>query len=377
TPVTILGQGFSSRTEIRFGGHLLVDATYSAFTASITGKAPPLGATEPAGPKDVQAKDGLQTSTLANGVTYAAPPPPPAPVLEEVEPSLVSTKGGATIALIGKSFTARPFPRIDGVRMSGFELISSTRIELSTPALSEGFHDVGIASLDDPAIDVTLPDSLEAAPPIVVTSVEPKDVWPGVNVTVRGEIFRAETAVRFSQTPIENLQLISPTEIRGRAPSLSGEPSLGTKNVRASDTRNSYTLEGGVRYVEKPSIPGPQQVETSLAEGTARFSWYNPVAYTEIEVLDPAGNVIQRLPGTATSIELGAAGADSVPVVLRGRIADTVSEDIDVIAKWFWCNPLPLAGDSTPGDIELAIRGGHAEATVERCAGGGTDPTGG
>ena len=152
----------------------------------------------------------------------------------------------------------------------------------------------------------------------------------------------------------------------------------GRYNVRVIETAvlgpaPSSTIEGGLTDVRE-IVPGPQQVETSLAEGTARFSWYNPVAYDEIEVLDASGAVIRRLDGSESSIELPTGSADRIDIGLRGVFnAGEHSELTDAIAKLLFCAPQPLAGNATPGEIDLSLRGGHGPADVVRC---GPDPTG-
>jgi hypothetical protein len=86
--------------------------------------------------------------------------------------------------------------------------------------------------------------------------------------------------------------------IQGVAPALpAGRYNVKVSEVSALGPTISHTLEGGLTYAKLATLPGPQQIETSLAEGTARFSWFNPIPYDQILVLDANDKPIRTLSG--------------------------------------------------------------------------------
>jgi hypothetical protein len=127
--------------------------------------------------------------------------------------------------------------------------------------------------------------------------------------------------------------------------------------------------------VSSSLVRAPHQLETSLAEGTARFSWHNPVAYDRIQVLGPAGELLQEIAGTTSSLELPAP-AGELKIGLRGVSPDgRVSDVLDALAERSVCEtppPLtpaapfdPTQADETP---DLTLYGEPAGLEPSRCS---------
>jgi hypothetical protein len=116
-------------------------------------------------------------------------------------------------------------------------------------------------------------------------------------------------------------------------------------------------------------VPGPQEIEATLAEGTARFAWHNPVSYDAIRVEDLSGNLIEELPGRSAFLELPALSHSEVAVVLRGvDIVGSISDPGIGIARVLQCvRPPPLTPVGEKGDLELTLYGGQSVAEPERC----------
>jgi hypothetical protein len=145
--------------------------------------------------------------------------------------------------------------------------------------------------------------AVEAAAPPTLTGVDPRLVLStgGTSIVVRGTGFRAVTRIQIgTRDLLEPVLAGDGNSITGKAPALGAQEALGPRDVTARDPRGDVSLPGGVTYIAPPpAAPGPQEIESSLAEGTARFRWANPVAYTKILVTghgrQPAGRAAREL----------------------------------------------------------------------------------
>ncbi len=365
TGMTVRGRNLSPNDAVRIGGQSLLNPV-RIDSRTVVGTSPPLGVGLHT--VDVVSGQGLEIARLRNAVQATAPIPPP--VIASVEPPLVSSLGGTQVEVVGQNFRAGQEARIGGILLQNPVIVSATRIRGTTSALAVGSHAVEVreAALDYLA---TLANAVEAAPPAVVASVEPRDVFPDgtTQVEIRGQNFRAETEVKIGLLGLTNPgpPSLNGTRITAFAPPLAAGAPLGPRDVVASDSRGISTLAGGVNYIPPPlasEIPGPQELEESLAEGTARFYWFNPVAYSEILVLGSDDQILKRLPGDTAFLEIEAGGKSEVPIRIQGVVAEGIPSSItEGLAALLGCTrPPPLSGEGKPGKIDLSLRGGHAPA---------------
>jgi hypothetical protein len=218
--------------------------------------------------------------------------------------------------------------------------------------------------------------AVEAAPPVTLGEVSPRTVLSDgtTRVMVLGTNFRSSTLIQIGDRALVGPSVSSDgTVITGTAPVLPpGEP-RGSRDVTARDTRGAVTLPRGVSYVDPPTVaPGPEQIETSLAEGTARFRWHNPVSYSRIIVTDFDDNVITELDGRATFLELPSFDRDRVDIRFRGVVNEDTTAPANASAMRHECKrPAPLMWGGNPGKLDLTLYGQHAPAAVTRCVDGG------
>ncbi len=376
TAVVVLGSGFVNSTVIQLDSHALLNATMTKPDGTeITGEAPPLASTEPDGLKTVTAEDSRGTTSLPQGVEYFTP----APEIERVEPSLVSVNGGTRVAFLGKNFTALQVPRIDSLPLTEIQRISSSRVEGLTPALSAGLHEARIyGGAAAPVLLITLPDAVEAGSAPTLSRVEPREVCVegGARVILRGSGFRPQTRALLGQQQLEDSTVSADgTEITGVAPALGSRLQPGLFTVAVEDERGSASLRNGIRYIDQcAGVPGPQQVESTLAEGTARFHWFNPVEYASILVLDSEGRTLRTLAGNATSMEMPVVeAADKLDLQMKG-ITSLLKESTltHATAVRLQCEyPPALYGNVEGGEYELFVHGDHSPATGQGCSGAG------
>lgn len=299
-----------------------------------------------------------------------------------VEPSLCLAadregNGGTAVVITGTGFRRADAIRVGGANLLAEENVSDTRITGRIPFIPEGFHSVELFS--DGVQAAILDRAVEVAPRVTLSSVTPRTLSRrgGEAVTVEGSGFREATTIRFgTHLLLDAGPNRAGTAITGTSPALSPAEPNGPYDVVAEDSRGRAILPGGVAYQEPPrppALPGPQLVETALAQGKARFEWENLFAYDEIQVLDEEDRVVARLPGDATRFEMDTGGSFRVARKVRGSSADLgLSAASAGVAIVHQCTvPPPLIGLTSPGELEFTLYGGHSESGDEPCADGG------
>lgn len=323
---------------------------------------------------------------LIAALLFGLGPPPlgaqsPNVKITSFHPAEASYLGKTPFEIRGKGFTPStrviidtasvPTTFVDATKLTGIIPPHSP----TTGAVSVGV-DAGNAGRD------VLQGAVTYIGPLKISSVKPASLRAGAGgqVVITGVGFTPQTSVTIGSTvvPGQDRTFLDARTIKVKAPPLAaGRYNVSVAEAAILGPTIKSTLEGALTYT-RDVYPGPQQVETSLAEGTGRFSWYNPIAYQGIEVLDLNGAVIKRLPGTATSLDLPAGNAERIDIKLRGVVGtDANSQVTDAIAKYLFCNPQPLAGNAQPGVLDLSLRGGHEPADVVRCAPDGAGAQGG
>ncbi|HZN57059.1 MAG TPA: IPT/TIG domain-containing protein, partial [Planctomycetota bacterium] len=318
---------------------------------------------------------------VAVAALFAAPAAPG--LYAQSQPLKVTSFAPREVSYLGKT----PF------EITGEGFNSDTRVKIGaaviTPALEGTTRLTGILPPHEstaepiPVVvfhrtgDVTLDPGVRYIGPLTASRVAPDAVEADVagRVTIYGVGFTPQTAVQIGTTVLSQRTFLDARRIQGVAPALpAGRYNVKVSEVSALGPTISHTLEGGLTYAKLATLPGPQQIETSLAEGTARFSWFNPIAYDQILVLDANDKPIRTLSGNTQFLELDAGGLDEMAIQLRGVVSAEPTRISLAHAKIFDCRPQPIAGSGTPGDLSLALRGGHEPAEVERC---GPDPAAG
>ena len=121
-----------------------------------------------------------------------------------------------------------------------------------------------------------------------------------------------------------------------------------------------------------PLKRGFEQMEATLAEGSARFTWWNPSEYSEIQVTDAAGMLLAELPGDATAFEWPTSESE-LPLTFRATTMgnETVASVGACAIKLPCARPPPLVGTGIAHPkVEFTVNGGDALFFGARCADG-------
>jgi hypothetical protein len=142
--VTITGSDFLANADVKFGGVAATNVSVASGT-TITAVTP----ARPGGPVNVSVTnpDG-QSATLANGFTYVAPPPGPAPTVTSVSPNSGQSSGGTSVTINGANFIAGATVTFGGSAASNINVVSSSSITVISPAHAVGEVDVSVTNPD-------------------------------------------------------------------------------------------------------------------------------------------------------------------------------------------------------------------------------------
>jgi hypothetical protein len=141
TPVTITGTGFSAPATVRIRG--VAAGSVVVVNATTITAVTPAGA---AGVADASVIVGTQGSTLVNGFTYSAGPPPP--TVSTTAPNNGSTLGGTAVTITGASFVNGATVSIGGVSATGVSFVNATTLTATTGAHATGGVNVVVQNPD-------------------------------------------------------------------------------------------------------------------------------------------------------------------------------------------------------------------------------------
>ncbi len=391
--VRIRGRSFRDVTIFGFGRRArLSDVAVAADGLSATATVPSWdavseGADDPTEPTfvDVFASDSRGLVRESNLVSYVPDPPPAPPVLTRVLPSQIPAgEGSVAVRVFGQNFSGETRVRF-GRAFIGGSAVNAEGTEISGVAptwrAASGSDDplfepmaVDVVA-EDPRGDARLPDGVTYLPePIELLRIDPATVNPraGNRIRLFFENLPADAlesmSVHFGNDQAEFATMPRANELESLTPAL--DPGTYSVSLRRGGTIVTQ-LARALTVEPEPVVPrqlvGPQQFETSLAGGEARFRWFNPEIYERIEVRDESGEEIMVLSGDATELNIAANGdhlqLQFVGVSSRGQFAISVADAIRA-----FCNGPVIAGNGTDGGGVFPLRGDHAPAQVERCA---------
>ncbi|MCA8960351.1 MAG: IPT/TIG domain-containing protein, partial [Planctomycetes bacterium] len=372
TPFGLFGAGFTPATVVEFSSGELGQDLVFVDTTLLQGVAPP-GAP---GTASVLAIDPISgEAPLSPAFEYIGPL-----AIDEVNPSLVLADQGETFEVIGVGFTPDSVVEVDG-SFWPTAFVDARNLIFEFSGLPAGVYDVFV---HDSTTDGTEVDAVAVGAIVVYGSgapsiefVEPDHVCTDGNtlVMIHGGNFLPETQIRVGDfLLLDRLVSEDGRSITGRIPPLPIGMPLGDTEVEAMDFRGSSLLDTGVFYQTCSDLRPLEQFETSLAQGTAQFHWYNPDDYAAIEVYDHAtGVLLDVLAGNETSYERPSGGASEVMLeFVAVDDLDQASASAAAVAAIYNCEyPPPIGGAVQAGELDLFVYGGSSPAVVDRCGDGG------
>jgi hypothetical protein len=268
TSVTITGTNFLAGASVTIGGTAATNVVVASGTSitAVTGA-------HAAGVVDVTVTNAdNQSGSLANGFTYATPPPNPAPTVTAISPNNGSTTGGTSVTITGTNFLTGATVTIGSAAATSVNVASSTQITAVTPAQAEGTVSVSVTNPDSQSGSLANAFTYTAPPPNpapTVTGVSPNSGpdTGGAAVTVTGTNFVAGAMVTFGGVPATNVNVTSSTSLTAITPA----HSAGTVTVAVT---NSDGQSGSLTnaYTYNPASP----TETVLLADDFNDNLLNP-----------------------------------------------------------------------------------------------------
>jgi hypothetical protein len=239
TVVTITGTAFQSGATVTFG--------QSPATGVVFNSATQLQATTPAhaqGTVDVIVRnpDG-QIATVSGGFTYQ---PVPAP---GVSPASGTIAGDTPVTITGTGFqpgVPGTTVTFGGVAGTGVNVLSSTKIQVTTPAHAAGAVDVKVTNPDSQSLTLPGGYTYVTSPIIDSLSVDSGLSTGGTPVTITGSNFAGGATVTFGTLSAASVDVLSTTRIDVTTPA---QPAGTIVDVTVTnpDSQTS-TLSNGFRY---------------------------------------------------------------------------------------------------------------------------------
>jgi len=370
TPFVITGGSFGPGTTVRIGGAACPVAFVSGNELEGIALLPEDAVIDQA--YDVEVVDPVSGSAILPGGAIVRGPLAILSVDPPVAPAFVTN----AISIGGVAFTPDIEVFVDG-NPCAVTYLDPFQLGAIVPILDPRIAEVTLVDhdADGEEVRVTLELALTLHDPALPTiaSVEPAEACGdgGTFVSVHGSGFIPETLVYVNGTPLVGTIIdLDGTRASGHV----AAGAAGPATVVVSDFRGFVEAPGLLEIISPcPELLPPEQFETSLAEGTARFRWHNPEPYASIEVRTTGGALLDILPGSATFFEVGTGGEDEVELVFQAAGSDpaVVSGPVGALAMVHPCDyPPPLDGAGKPGELDLVVFGDHAPADVERCSDG-------
>jgi hypothetical protein len=169
--------------------------------------------------------------------------------LERVDPAVATPEGLVRITLFGSGFEEGMSVWVGDQPAEGVLLLDPTRVNCNVPPHSAGLVAVRIVRLD--GAEAELLEAFLYTGEIEILQAEPllATTRGGVPVTITGKGFNTATRALIGGRMLEQLTLVSPTEIQGMVPArLQGR--AGLVDVTVTDGFEQRTLIRAFRYVD-------------------------------------------------------------------------------------------------------------------------------
>ena len=213
TLVTVWGTNFLAGATVSFGGVAAASVTVTSATQ--------LGAVTPphaAGVVDVRVTNpDDQFATLVGAFTYGTPPP----AIISISPSSGTIAGDTSVTITGTGFqpgvpgTTVTFGAVAG---TGVNVLSSTKIQVTTPAHAVGAVDVRVTNPDSQSATLAGGYTYVTSPVIAALSVDSGLSIGGTPVTIRGSNFAGGATVTFGAVPAASVNVVNSTQIDVTSP---------------------------------------------------------------------------------------------------------------------------------------------------------------
>jgi PKD domain-containing protein/IPT/TIG domain-containing protein/NPCBM/NEW2 domain-containing protein len=251
TTVTFVGAGFAPGMTytlggVAAGGVVLIDAGHAR------GVSPPL----PEGFQDAQLLSSAGTLIYTRQAAVQAVSPGPL-AIASVSPPRVFSLGGAKVTIVTTRPHGNVVPRVGGMPLAGVESLDALTLRGEIAPLAPGSKDVDLVAAVDGGEEViaAAPGAIQviADDQIRITAVDPPVVSTlgGTEVTISGSGFSPGFVPRIGGAPLESMELLSGTLLRGVTPPV--DPGLHPASI-GSGPLELAVLPGAVTAAA-PGVP--------------------------------------------------------------------------------------------------------------------------
>lgn len=231
--VTIqLGVALGNAAQVTLDGNPAVIGGGGGLTVATPGHA--------LGPVDVVVTVGGVPTTLVQGFEYAA--------ITRVEPP--AGPAGTTVTIHGAGFDGTTAVALDGNDAGAVTVVSAAEITVVAPAHADGPVDVVVTN----AGAGTLAGGYTYQAAATVTAIDPPTgaAAGGTQVTITGTGFVEGAAASIAGLALTNVEVLSPTTLRGNTPAAAGGPPFAAVAVAVTN-RGAAPVGGGNLWTYRPA----------------------------------------------------------------------------------------------------------------------------
>ncbi len=361
--VELVGDGFRGGLQVFFGESLAADVFVLNATRLVL-LTPP----RPPGVVDVRVVDPEtgETALLEGGFLYYSPV-----AVSAVEPDRGALLGGERVTVHGAGFGAGSvvlFGQRAGLEV---EVVDDATLTVTTPgdrlAGPVDVHvtnDLGVGTLERGFRYAGAPTVEAVVPPV-------GPLAGGTRVEVRGAGFEAPAAVLLGEAPLAEVEVLSPTRLRGVTTAVTAE---GVRDVVVTTAEGTGALSNGFAYLSDASANGSLRL-VAVSPGTGDAAGGERVALVALG-LDEAGETTVRF-GANEAAVLAVDAAERLVVVEtprgEGRVAVTLTnggETASLPAAWLYQPGLRVssvtpAGGPQAGGTAITVRGAGFRSGLE------------
>lgn len=376
--ISLFGKNFDRAMKVYFGDIEVVTSFVTSSRVQVTVPA----ATSP-GFVSVKAEnpDGA-TAVLIDEYEYLAPPPPPELELTRLSVTTGFVEGGELVTIYGKNFD-RNMKLYFGDQEVPFTFISSSRVQVTTPAATPGF--VTVKAENSNGSTAELVDGFEfivspplAAPIIVSLSANTILVEKSENIYVYGENFNKSSKV-FIGNQEAKVTYLNPKSLRVTVPASNVAETVDVTVL--NEDGQSALLEKSFTYFEPtPELP-PVITSLDITSGSnlggetiiitgenfkrsARVYFGDVQATTVISVTDT--EITFKTPVYPTT----ETGLVDVTVVNTDGQATTLVDGFEYTGKKVILTRLSQDSGSSNGGYNIVVYGSNFDKTMEVYVGG-------
>ncbi len=353
--VELVGASFRNGLQVFFGESLAQDVFVLSETRLVL-LTPP----RPPGVVDVRVLDPEtgETAVLEGAYLYFS-----TVAVSAVEPDRGGLLGGERVTVRGAGFRAASVVLFGQRPGLDVEVIDDATLAVTTPsARLAGPVDVHVTN--DLGVGTLERGFRYAGVPVVEAVVPPVGpIAGGTRVELRGAGFEAPAAVIFGEAPLAEVEVLSPTRLRGVTTAVMSE---GVRDVVVTTAEGTGALSNGFAYLDDAAAEGPLRL-IAVSPGVGDAAGGERVALVALGLGDLSGTSVRFGAGEATVVAVDPAerlvvvetppGAGRVAVSLTSAGQTVTLPDAFLYRAGLRVASVEPAGGPAAGGTAVTVRG--------------------